>query len=277
MFVLSFMIFTMFNPTKQVEESFTYYPTHHAALFQSAETTLTFMNDTDKGYEILWRAGSKLDRKAYLRQDISLLFGNGKLLSTSGKDWKQNEDKIMLESSTVHSESTNFKAISFHHAEIHENDHITSSQKHSYDELYVLDSKFHPLHSFRIPVHQQDEEWKKLIDDYMDKKLVHSLDSAERHNSFDRNQYTIFPLTSIYQYEEHPLPGLDEKNTKVIIGQFWEEIYKNYFLGIKKQDGTITEPIGSTIPLILLASDRSHLLVISELNDGEIMLLKQKI
>lgn len=267
----------MFNPKKQVEESFTYFPSNEAALFQSAETTLTFMNDTQKGYELLWRTSSVLDRKAYLRQDISLLFGNGKLIAIMGKDWKRNEDKITLEDSTIHNESTYFEAISFHHAEIHENDQITSSQKHSHDALYVLDSKFHPLHSFRIPVHKQDEEWKKLIDDYINKKWVHTLENAEKQYSFQRNQYTIFPLTTIYQYEDHPLPGFNERESKEIIGRLWEGIYKNYFLGIRKQDGTVTEPIGSTTPLILLANDQTHLLVISELNDGEIMLLKQRV
>lgn len=277
MFVLSFMIFTMFNTSWQVKESFTYFPSNQEVLYQSAETTLTFMNDTQKGYELLWRTSSTLDRKAYLRQDISLLFGNGKLISIMGKDWYQDEDKINLQSSLILNDSTNFKAISFHHAEIHEKDRITSSQKHSHDELYVLDSKFHPLHSFRLPVHQQDEEWKKLIDDYIQKKLSHSLEIAEKYHEFNQNQYTIIPLTSIYQYEELPLPGFNEKETREMLGRLWEGLYKNYFLGVKKQDGNVTDPVGSTIPLILLARDQTHLLVISELEDGEIMLLKQTI
>ncbi len=277
MFVLSFMIFTIFYPARQVKESFTYFPTNHDVLFEVAQTALTFMNDTHKGYELLWRTSSTLDRKAYLRQDISLLFGNGKLIATMGKEWRQNEDKIILESSFTGNDSANFKAISFHFGEIHEEDKITSSQKHSHDELYILDSKFHPLHSFRIPIHQQDEEWKKLIDDYIEKKLAHALEKAENHYNIQENKYIIFPLTSIYQYDELALPGLNERSTKELIGHLWEGLYKNYFLGIRKQDGTMADPTGSTIPLILLARDRSHLLVISELEDGEIMFLKQKI
>lgn len=277
MFMLTVMIFLFIDHIKQVKESFTYFPANDDVQFQTVETTLTFMNDTNKGYELLWRTGSILDRKAYLRQDISLLFGNGKLIAIMGKDWKQNEDKINLESSIIQNESANYKAISFHHAEIHENNQITSSQKHSHDELYVLDSKFHPLHSFRLPVHQQDEEWKKLIDHYIQNKLAHSLETAQKQYSFNHNQYTIFPITSIYQYEEIPLPGFNEEETKEIIGRLWEGVYKNYFLGIKKQDGTITDPVGSTIPLILLANDKTHLLVISELKDGETMLLNQMI
>jgi hypothetical protein len=277
MFVLSLMIFTMFNPAKQVKESFTYFPTNHDVLFQTAETTLTFMNDNNKGYELLWRTGSILDRKAYLRQDISLLFENGRLVSLMGKDWKQNEDKISLESSVIQNESANYQAISFHHAEIHDHEQITSSQKHSHDGLYVLNSKFHPLHSFRLPVHQQDEEWKKLIDEYIDNKLNLSLKAAQKQYSLDLNQYTIFPVTTIYHYEDHPLPGFTESETKEIVGRLWEGLYKNYFLGVKKKDGTSTDPIHSTIPIILVAKDQTHLMVISKLSDGEIMLLKQRI
>jgi len=164
-----------------------------------------------------------------------------------------------------------------HHSEIHDHEQITSSQKHSHDELYVLNSKYHPLHSFRLPVHQQDEEWKKLIDEYIQNKLDDSLQAAQKQFSFDQNQYTIFPLTQIYHYEEHPLPGFTEKETKEIVGRLWEGLYKNYFLGIKKQDGTITDPIDSTIPIILLAKDQTHLYVTSKLKNGEIMLLKQRI
>ena len=95
--------------------------------------------------------------------------------------------------------------------------------------------------------------------------------------SFDLDQYTTIPLTSIYQYEEVPLPGFNKEQTQAIIGRLWEGLYKNYFLGVKKQDGTTIDPIGSTIPLILVSTDQTHLLVVSELKDDDIMLLKQQI
>jgi hypothetical protein len=277
MLMLTVLTISFFYNSKQVEESFTYFPANPEAFYQSAETSLTLLKDTPKGYELLWRSNSVLNRKAYLRQDISLLYGNGKLISKEGHEWKQNEKKIDLEKIVLQEESANYKAISFHHAEIHEQDQITSSQNMTHDELYILDSKFHPLHSFRQPIHKQDEEWKKLIDNYIEDRLYRALEKANRMYSFDLDQYTTIPLTSIYQYEEVPLPGFNKEQTQAIIGRLWEGLYKNYFLGVKKQDGTTIDPIGSTIPLILVSTDQTHLLVVSELKDDDIMLLKQQI
>ncbi|MFJ5758012.1 hypothetical protein ACIQAA_02440 [Neobacillus sp. NPDC093182] len=50
---------------------------------------------------------------------------------------------------------------------------------------------------------------------------------------------------------------------------------KNYILGIKKADGTSEDPIGSTLPLILIATDKTHLLVLTETASGEPILLRQ--
>ena len=117
------------------------------------------------------------------------------------------------------------KPLAFTIGEIHEDDKITSSQKHSHDELYVLDSKFHPLHSFRIPIHQQDEEWKKLIDEYIQKKLAHPLKTAQKQYNIRSNPIYHFSFNKIYQYEEHSLPGFNEKETKEINGHVYGKDY----------------------------------------------------
>ncbi|PLR76950.1 hypothetical protein CU633_12830 [Bacillus sp. V3-13] len=65
--------------------------------------------------------------------------------------------------------------------------------------------------------------------------------------------------------------------TNEIPGHLWEGLYKNYFLGIQKKDGTIIDPIDSSMPLILLAKDQSHLLVAFETADREPVILRQRI
>lgn len=271
------LIYTMIQYTNQTEESFTYFPANQNAYFQEAETSLTMLHQSNDGYIILWRAGSILDRKAYLRQDISFLFGNGLLVDSMGREWKQQTDKMSLEKKVVQNESANYKAISFHHAEIHSNDSITSSQKVTYDELYILDSKFSTLHSFHQPTNNEEQEWKKIIDSLINKRLQVSLEKAQKTLGINPQLYTIFPLTDLYQYDEKTLQGFNAKETKEIIGRLWEGLYKNYFLGIQKKDGTIADPRSSTIPLILISKDKTHLLVISELLDGELMSLRQQI
>ena len=275
--IMIVLIYSILHYTSQTEESFTYFPANQNAYFQTAETSLTMLDQSNKGYIILWRTGSVLDRKAYLRQDISFLFGNGLLVDSMGKEWKQQTNKINLEKKVVQNESANYKAISFHHAEIHSNDSITSSQKMTSNELYVLDSKFSTLHSFHQPTNNEEQEWKNIIDNLIQQRLQVSLEKAQRTLGINPEFYTIFPLTDLYRYEEKPLQGFSVPETKEIIGRLWEGLYKNYFLGIQKKDGTTTDPRGSTIPLILISKNKSHLLVISQLLNGEVVSLRQQI
>ena len=271
------LIYSIFHYKNQVEESFTYFPADQNAHFEATGTSLTLMDKSNKGYTLLWRIGSVLDRKAYLRQDISFLFKNGILIDSMGKEWKQQTDKINWQKKVVQKDSANYKAISFHHGEIHSNDSITSSQKITNDELYVLDSKFSTLHSFHQPTNKEEQEWKNVIDNLIQQRLQVSLENAQKTFNINPKNYTILSLTDIYQYEEKPIQGFNTQETKEIIGRLWEGLYKNYFLGIQKKDGTTTDPRGSTIPLILISKDRSHLFVISQLMDGEVVSLRQQI
>lgn len=275
--VIAFIVFSIFYDSRQAKESFTYFPTDPNAFFHTADTSLSLLENTEDGYKIEWRIHSLLDRKAYLRQDIGLLYVNGLLKEKIGKSWKQFTDKINLKKAITNKEAANYKAISFHHAEIHTNQEITSSQKLSHDELYVLDSNFSPLHSFRQPISKEEKDWKNMIDELINKRFEDALVLAEKKYQIEPERYTIVPLTEIYRYAEKPLLGFTAKETNEIIGRLWEGLYKNYFLSIKNIDGTETDPIGSTIPLIMIAKNKSHLLVISKLKTGEVMLLKQLI
>ena len=275
--IMIILIYSILHYTNQTKESFTYFPANQNAYFQAANTSLTMLDPSNGEYIILWRIGSVLDRKAYLRQDISFLFSNGLLVDSMGKEWKQQTNIIHVEKKVVQNESANYKAISFHHAEIHSNDSITSSQKMTYDELYVLDSKFSTLHSFHHPTNKEEQEWQSIIDNLIQQRLQSSLEKAQKSLGINPELYVIFPLTVLYQYEEKPLQGYSVKETKEIIGRLWEGLYKNYFLGIQKKDGTTTDPRGSTIPLILISKNKSHLLVISQLLNGEVVSLRQQI
>ena len=245
------LIYSILHYTNQTEESFTYFPADQNAYFQTAETSLTLMDKSNRGYTILWRTGSVLDRKAYLRQDISFLFGNGILIDSMGKEWKQQTDKINWKKKSCKMKvriikplaSTMGKFIPMIPSRVH--------RKITYDELYVLDSKFSTLHSFHQPTNNEEQEWKNVIDNLIQQRLQVSLENAQKTFGINPELIRFFPLTDIYQYEEKPLQGFSAQETKEIIGRLWEGLYKNYFLGIQKKDGTTTDPRGSTIPLIL--------------------------
>ena len=67
------------------------------------------------------------------------------------------------------------------------------------------------------------------------------------------------------------------QQTYEIIGHLMEGLYKNYLLGIKKENGTIVDPIDSLIPLILLNKNKKELLVLIYTKENEYVLFKQKI
>ena len=47
-----------------------------------------------------WKLESILDRKAYLRQDVGLLYSNGRLVAKQG-NWKQNTPSLIQERQVV--------------------------------------------------------------------------------------------------------------------------------------------------------------------------------
>lgn len=277
MFVVMSIGFSLLFSPEKAEESFTYFPIDPSASFQTADTSLSLKPTKNKQYVVEWSADSVLDRKAYLRQDITLLYVNGVLAGKSGKTWKQYASAIKTTGKAALQDSAYFQVISFHHAELHENEQITSVQAMTHDELYVIDSSFSPLSSFRRAVTAEEKEWKALLDKLTDEKIKAVIAQAVRTYSLPVDNYTMFFLTEFSSYTDKPLPGFSDKESSAIIGRLWEGLYKNYFLGIRKEDGTYAEPYGSTIPVILMAKDQSHLLVISKLKDGEVMLLRQVI
>lgn len=277
MVILMIVTFSILFYPEQTEESFTYFPPDPTASFQFTHTSLTLLPKHNDRYRLDWKTNSTLDRKAYLRQDISLLYANGLLTGKMGEEWKQNVTTMTLKEKIPYQDSANFKSISFHHGELHENGHITSVQSITNDELYVVDSSFSPLQSFREPRTTNEQEWKDVLDKLTEERITSSIDKAAKTYSIKKNLYTIYWLTQFHKFSSTALPGFSSEESSQIIGRLWEGIYKNYFLGVRMKDGTYADPSGSTIPVILLAKDKSHLIVISELSNGEMMLLRQMI
>lgn len=258
------------------QESITYFPPDPNVFFNSAGTSLILGTEGQNvPYHIHWTSNSVLNRTAYLRQDAGLLFANGRLIGKMG-DWKQNTDRLNQETSKVWSESSIFQAITFHYAELHEkNSQIFSSQAMSSDQLYVFAAHPKKLHAFHIATTKEEYERKAFLDQWTNSLLEYSWGKGIRVFSIHLNQYHPFPLTQLSSIKA--FPGFSVQETNSLIGTLWEGLYKNYFLSIKKADGTFVEPIGSTMPLILLASDKSHLLVLFETNNGDPILLRQLI
>ncbi|MBA4535820.1 hypothetical protein H1Z61_01380 [Bacillus aquiflavi] len=270
------IIFFIRTPDKKIEESIIYFPINQLVTYETAKTSINILDyKSDGGYSLFWQVHSALNEKAYLRQDMALLFINGRLKEKMGK-WKQNTTEIKQQKKISEKESSHVQAITFHYSEIHEaGEKITSAHTMSAEELYVINSLFSPLLSFKKAATEIERDWEKLLDNMNNELQKQIISKAAKAFSINEKAYHIIPLTDLIKYNHKPLHGFTIKESERIIGQLWEGLYKNYFLGIKKDDGTIIDSLNSTIPLLLFAKDRTHLLIIFESASGESFLLRQ--
>ncbi|HEU5140519.1 MAG TPA: hypothetical protein VFT51_11120 [Bacillales bacterium] len=259
-----------------LEQKFNYFPEDQSIDFVQYDTNLSWKDRLDEDeYTIKWSTGSKLDRSAYLRQDISLLYEDGLLIDKVFK-WGDHTKQLQLEKTINREDSGHFQAISVHHAEIHyPDDTITSRQQMSYDQLYVTASPFSPMEAFEIPQNEEEKEWQRILNHATKQQLHYVWKDLLRDYQLSPKNYYRFSLPYLHIYNRNNLPGMTKKQTEKAIGKLWERLYDDYFLGIETEDGEIINPIGSTIPLILLDKKGERLIVLTKAANGENVKLVQ--
>ncbi|MBM7693297.1 hypothetical protein JOC77_002737 [Peribacillus deserti] len=257
-------------------ETIIFFPIDKKAVFQSADTMLIPQKLSKMRYDLQWRSYSETYKPAYLRQDVSLLFKNGRLEGVM-KEWKENTNKLDQSRAFSLNESSIYEAITFHYGEIHTADSITSTQALSFDKKYMILSKLSGFDFFESPITKEQKEWQLTLDN--NKKAITSLgwDEAVQKFSIPRSRYKELPLTELSRQRTRFLSGIPESVQEEIIGKLWEGLYKNYVLGIKKENGTIISPLGSTIPLLLLNHNKRELLVLLQAEDRTPILLRQSL
>lgn len=246
-----------------------YFPIDESGYFETASTEINYLPNDNMNY-IEWITKSQSNYDSYLRQDISLLYENGKFKGIQNK-WRQHTADIMLKQSYQQTKTSILQSISFHHAEIHyKDDTIKSIQKMSGDSLYFINEpRIHK--AFHTPTSHKEKEWANKINKITDHHLQHYWNAIIEHYDIQKNNYEIIPLTDIKQFNEFPIPGLSMSETKQIIGQLWEGIYTNYItLLMEKQNQKV-----HSIPLIMMAKDNSHLLVLFQINDEKYKLIQK--
>ncbi|MCC5800206.1 hypothetical protein [Rossellomorea vietnamensis] len=262
----------------QTRESIIFFPINENVSYESATTILMLQPEKKNDhYEVNWKVTSKLDTPAYLRQDVGFLYMNGRLKGLMN-EWEQDTDQIVEESTIKGKDSSILQAVSFHYSEIHESDtEFTSAQKMSEDTLYVIDSNFSPLNAFRQPGNSAEKEWKNILDKVTSQQLEYLWEKAITSMGIPADEYTPIPLTSLPMYDGRPLEGFSRQEWDRLIGNLWEGLYKNYYLGIKKEDGSVVESIDSAIPLLLVKKDKKEVLVLLVDQNGDASLLRQLI
>jgi hypothetical protein len=264
---------------KHDKETIIYFPLHPEAHFLDAGTALSAepLHHSSE-YRVTWTVTSLLDRKAYLRQDAGLLYEDGKLKTVIGPTaWKQTSDSINETRIFTDEFSHLFDAIAFHYGEIHEKNKITSVQQMSKDSLYVMQPENNSLYTFRKAKNSVEMQWEKDLNKKKQGYLQSLWKKGLEQWNLNPDSYIVIPLTDLPRYSTEPLPGFNKSQSDQIIGRLWEGLYKQYVVGIKKENGTVISPINSTVPLILINRSQRELLVLIPTEQYGSFLLKQRI
>lgn len=251
--VVGILLFVIFQVNQRVETAIQYFPPDDVSLIDNAETSLDKQDHT-----VTWEVISSSNNLAYLRQDVSLLYVNGQFKGVLNQ-WKQDEENINMEQTFEIKHDALLQSISFHYGELHNHsDDITSIQKMTTADLHLFpDEPKKARTSLSLIDEQLQDHWKKLM----------------KHYELTPTDYEVIPLINLIQYEEAALQGQTMEATDKVVGQLWEGLYKNYIVPLSTYEDKI--PI-HWMPVVLIAKDNSHLIVLFEI-EGKKHLLKQNI
>jgi hypothetical protein len=277
-FLTAYLLYSSEKDTSSIN-SLTYFPRDPAIHFLTATTSLRQSSNEDSttAYKIHWTTGSETNHPVYLRQDVSLLFQNGKLIYLNNQ-WKQQVMALTFSKTLSFNKESYFEALTDHYAENHPKDSdIKSQDVMSWDHLFVMTKGLKNPQSFTFPTNRRESDFKDKLTTSISKEQHKILVQAAKTYHLKLEAYDVFPLSHIDTYQQNPLPGLTEKTSRRVISQLWEGLYKNYILGIHVKGPSFESPTGSNMPLILYKKSGEQLLVLIRSKTGQLVILKQTI
>lgn len=247
-----------------------YFPIDFEVSFSEVSTIIEQKQSNDQKSNICWQIQSTHEAESYLDHDVGLLFQNGQLVSVQSK-WSQAERQLFQETKLTAQPKSLYQAISYHYLELHQPaGQIMSANQMSTAQLYVVNQN--EADSFETPKTMQEKIEAKKIMNRMNRSLENNWTELIDYYSIDRERYDQIPLIELAQFQVNPLPGLTESDSKRVIAQLWEGLYKNYLLRMTEQQIS-----GGFMPIIMLDKNHDHLLVLYTDHQGNHEQLKQKL
>ena len=198
---------------------------------------------------------SKTNKMVYLRQDVNLLFQNGKLKAMH-YPWKQYTDWIVDQIKDDLSSDSVYLTLSFHHAEIHEDSIISSQHAVTTSKLYT--NQFQGKNEFfKEPNNMRQEDALKKIENKLQQERANLLDQAMIELNINRDNYIIYDLDQFSMMKGNKV--ISEEFWPAVLGRLWEGLYRNYVLVFSNEELQHYSP---SMPWILVDQNGTHLLVI---------------
>lgn len=236
----------------QTKQAITYFPPNDRYFFEHANVDLIQENN-----QINWVIESKTNERAYIRQDVGLLYTNGKFISFYN-DWKTDTDHLQFQTSIHMDNRMGIDAISIHYAEFHEDAHIYSIEKIVSTSTSGSSQGNHSEHNQRL-------------DEYLSFKTAYEKEIIN-HFSFDDLQYDFVLLNELPAYITNQQTKWSAEQIETVIGHLAESIYKQYVTKLLTHHGHYKH----RIPVILFDKNEPFIFIVFQL-DGEWYQYKQQI
>lgn len=260
-----------FEKNQHLQESITYFPDDSALHYQSAETTLSMA--ARPAVKLSWQVESAVNKKVYLRQDLSLLYRNNRLYAIMNH-W-QTRTALLSQKKQFSPAAGLYEALSIHHAERHRNDLILGKDKLSSDAI-IIENSAGEWSAFKKPGSEEQSQRQKIYTERMRQERQTILKRAASIYHLDLSRFHKMALIDLPLGNE-PIAGFDQKTTHRVISQLWEGLYKNMVFGIRMGPHETINPVNSAMPLLLIDKKQRQLFVIIETSGGKIAMLRQSI
>lgn len=257
-------------------EAIKYFPISSDLSFESGNSQIFVSSDGTNQYDVIIQAVSQTSSKTAVRHDILLLFQDGILIGKSD-EWNEDADQLQQQMVMKGRNSHLFEVISYHHAEIHSENELTTQQMMSDDYLYVSSTPWDDLEQFTFPASSKQKQWKTIIDNGYKQLLNFEIEQGIKQYGLPPSEYYIIPLTRLAPYDQKGLPGFDISTFREVIGKLWENLYRHYYMGFTTKEGKTIDTTGSTVPMIYIEKKGTHLIVLFRTKDGNFHQIFQKI
>ncbi|MCL1630382.1 hypothetical protein M3N64_00225 [Sporolactobacillus sp. CPB3-1] len=265
--IIAVALFTLMLPFLLSDRAaITYFPDNPRIRFTKSDTHLSIMTDEQL---LHLSVQSQTIETNQLIQNFSLLYRNNRLIAILNH-WQRNTNQL-ISARDARIRSGFYNALTVHQAELHINSDIYGKERLSQDYLIVSASG---RHAFRHPKTPDEANQLSSHTRQIDLERKQLLGRAAAHYHFSPDHYRIVSLDMLTDESKTRIfPFFNEKTVERIVGQLWEGLYKNFIRGIQLTEGQSESPLGSTVPLLLIADD--HMLVIIESSDHHLIMLKQ--
>ncbi|WP_176759229.1 hypothetical protein [Pelagirhabdus alkalitolerans] len=253
-----------------IPTSLTYYPIDEKNQITESSTSI-LLKDNIQTPSIEWSVTSSSNIPVYLRQDVGLLYKNGRLKGIMSK-WKENERDISQMSAFDHHQDALYESLSFHYGERHtDSKSINSFHTLTHDQAFVysINQKYQ---SFKEPKNQTEKHIQTLVRQDALERLNREWKNLIHHFNINQDEYWAVPLIELTKQEHEYFNTFSEETKTKVIGQLFEGLYKHYIIPFSQD----TDHTTSYMPLILISKQLDELLVLfTNVNQEPEMLIQQ--